>query len=293
MDTMLSYTRNVVLPKIASVWGIISYPILFFYVQLKVMVIWVIVTFFVLAFMSIYTGRDFLIYEFNNALMETDMVKLSAITGIVVLLIVWLIKHKSWEESGFWKVSDISAYSLVLCALAGVITNYFWTGIFHLSGLPELFPGYAELTDSLFRGHIAYQVLGIAIIAPIVEEVVYRGIVLKRLLNMPMNFHAANIIQALIFGIMHLNVLQSTHAFFGGITLGLAYAKFKTIWAPIIIHITFNLWSVIIINIEKHYNIESSDTFIAITTIMSALAIITFLYNMLKTSDIDDENLPQ
>jgi membrane protease YdiL (CAAX protease family) len=53
-------------------------------------------------------------------------------------------------------------------------------------------------------------------------------------------FIVANIIQALLFGIAHLNIVQGVYAFGGGLVMGYVVYKFKSIKASIMLHFFYN-----------------------------------------------------
>ncbi len=82
-------------------------------------------------------------------------------------------------------------------------------------------------------------VLSTVILAPICEELAFRGITMgyaKR----NMTFWFANIIQALLFAGMHMNPMQGVYAFFMGLLLGYLVNKSGSIVMGIILHMAFN-----------------------------------------------------
>ncbi len=78
--------------------------------------------------------------------------------------------------------------------------------------------------------------LAVGIIAPIAEEVVFRGAILRRLLDIGGHPWVAIIGSALIFGAIHGNMAQFYHAFFMGLLLGWIYLRTGSILPGIIIH---------------------------------------------------------
>jgi len=105
--------------------------------------------------------------------------------------------------------------------------------------LEELFKEYSSVMETLFSGKLGLVILYTVIIAPIVEELIFRGLMLK-LTQRSVSFMAANFMQALVFGIYHGNLIQGTYAFGLGFLLGLLARKFKSIIAPILLHIIVN-----------------------------------------------------
>jgi len=85
-----------------------------------------------------------------------------------------------------------------------------------------------------------YSFISIVIAAPILEELIFRGIILNGLLKSYSPLKSI-IISSLLFGLVHLNPWQFIGASIGGILSGWVYFKTKKITLPIIIHMTNNL----------------------------------------------------
>ena len=83
--------------------------------------------------------------------------------------------------------------------------------------------------------------VSVVILPAILEEWIYRGLLLKHLL--PIGKTAAIILSALIFGLSHISLSQSMFAFAVGIPLGIAYAETGKIRFGVVIHGLTNLIS--------------------------------------------------
>lgn len=90
-----------------------------------------------------------------------------------------------------------------------------------------------------------WLILGIVIMAPIAEELLFRGIIQGEL-RKAMPEWLAIIIQAGLFALFHMQPIQISYVIIPGLLLGMAYAWSKTIWVPIIMHIVFNFFGSII-----------------------------------------------
>lgn len=77
------------------------------------------------------------------------------------------------------------------------------------------------------------------LIGPILEELVFRGIVYNNLKEIT-NITNATILTGLIFGIFHGNIIQFIYAFLFNIILTKVYDKDNNIFSPIIVHISAN-----------------------------------------------------
>lgn len=97
----------------------------------------------------------------------------------------------------------------------------------------------AGLDDSVSVVMMIYSVL----VAPICEELIFRGVTMQYA-KKAMPFWVANLFQALLFGIYHMNVIQGVYAFVIGIVLGYICEKGGSIYLSILFHMVFNLWGV-------------------------------------------------
>ncbi|HLN73147.1 MAG TPA: type II CAAX endopeptidase family protein [Prolixibacteraceae bacterium] len=93
-----------------------------------------------------------------------------------------------------------------------------------------------ELTNPVVR---PIHAIGAILVAPVVEEIIYRGIVLKGLLTRYAP-QKAILLSALIFGIMHWLPLQIWGASITGLILGWVYYQTKSIGTTILLHSLIN-----------------------------------------------------
>ncbi|SDE17760.1 CPBP family intramembrane glutamic endopeptidase [Riemerella columbipharyngis] len=100
-------------------------------------------------------------------------------------------------------------------------------------------------------------ILVTVILAPILEEILFRGIVMKGLINRGINPKSAILMSALAFGITHANPWQSAGAFLMGLALGLVYYKTESIYASILLHSFNNLISVLMMIYSPNSNTYS------------------------------------
>ncbi len=106
---------------------------------------------------------------------------------------------------------------------------------------PSLLDSYNNLIESSGLADMTVLSTILTLVcAPIVEEIVFRGITLKWASDFTDKFMVANIIQAVLFGIAHMNLIQGIYAALLGFVLGLVYKKYKSLWASIIGHLVFN-----------------------------------------------------
>ena len=96
-----------------------------------------------------------------------------------------------------------------------------------------------ELFESMMNGNVITTFLTLAIMAPLFEEWLCRGVIMRGLMY-NLNPTKAIMWSALIFGVMHMNPWQSVPAFLIGILLGWLYWRTRCIWVPIFVHFINN-----------------------------------------------------
>lgn len=78
------------------------------------------------------------------------------------------------------------------------------------------------------------------ILAPVAEELAFRGLT-YRFARKAFPFWGANILQALLFGVIHMNMIQGIYAFALGLFLGWVCRTGHSIKYSILLHIFFNI----------------------------------------------------
>lgn len=117
---------------------------------------------------------------------------------------------------------------------------------------PELMQSHTEAMETL--GMFSPTVFSIAytvILAPITEELIYRGLTLK-ILQSAFPFRQANLLQALLFGMIHGNPVQGVYAFLIGILFGLTVKRYGNLKAAMLLHFVVNLFGVVSGSIYLH-----------------------------------------
>ena len=102
----------------------------------------------------------------------------------------------------------------------------------------------AQISAAEREGPLWIQVAVIALIAPLAEEVVFRGLLFGRLRE-TLRFWPAAILSALLFAGFHGNIVQGIYAFGGGLLMAWSYDRYHSLKAPYCIHLISNLLSLL------------------------------------------------
>ena len=102
-----------------------------------------------------------------------------------------------------------------------------------------------------FNNNLFFNFFLIIIAAPIIEEIVFRGLFYKTLKNF-IPFVQASIISSLIFAIIHENILSLTILFLLSLYLTWIYERTNSILYPILTHSIFNFLNLLLIYIGSN-----------------------------------------
>ncbi|MCI8711151.1 MAG: CPBP family intramembrane metalloprotease [Ruminococcus sp.] len=146
-------------------------------------------------------------------------------------------------------VEEPGGRQIAAIVLLGVLLQVVVSGALNL--ISEVAPGALEeyqelLENSGMMETSALVLLSVVIMAPIVEEILCRGIVFRLAKHVSVKFWVANVIQALLFGVLHANLVQGIYAFVFGLVLGYVYGKYERIWMCMLLHGVINFSSAIV-----------------------------------------------
>lgn len=108
--------------------------------------------------------------------------------------------------------------------------------------LPSVMEEYNTLVDG--SGITTYGlmwVISTLVLPPLVEEAGFRGLGLTYLERAGVPFAVANIVQALAFGIFHMNLTQGIYTFVLGLALGYVTHRSGSIAPAMLMHLVYNL----------------------------------------------------
>ncbi|GKZ02212.1 CPBP family intramembrane glutamic endopeptidase [Paraclostridium bifermentans] len=111
----------------------------------------------------------------------------------------------------------------------------------------RFFPSYGEVNSKILsQSNLIINIICTVLLIPVCEEIMFRGIIFN-FFKKNYSLTTSIILQSLIFGISHGNVLQGMYTFIGGILLSLIYLYCDSIVGSILLHIVFNLFGSVIL----------------------------------------------
>ena len=160
------------------------------------------------------------------------------ITAIIFIPILYMIFKKYKKENNF-KLKD----TIMPITLGIVISLIYNITLFQLNNLFN-FTNKFEISSI----PIIIQIICSGICGPILEELLFRGIVYNKLkgFNKPM---IAIILTSVIFALFHTDIINAIYAFGVSFILIYLYEKHKTLKAPILMHIFLNTTIILMLNL--------------------------------------------
>ena len=118
-----------------------------------------------------------------------------------------------------------------------------------------------QIITSMMKEPWGYVAVGI--LAPLAEEVVFRGAILRTLLGImsKKNHWVAIIISAALFGLAHFNAAQFINALLMGLLLGWMYYRTKSLVPGILLHWVNNTMAYVLTNIMPQSDGKLIDLF--------------------------------
>lgn len=184
----------------------------------------------------------------GTELMDANTIPIMFFTMLLCIPIMVVYMKKDEDRKGFltfsehYRLVDFKGFiyflPLGICMCLGI------TKLVTLFPIDNILGSYEKVIDSYNQSNIVLRIITLCILVPIAEELVYRGLLYKRLKEYNERTIAAYI-AAIVFGVVHMNLVQGLYAFFCAVILIYVYELYKTILAPILLHMIVNTMALI------------------------------------------------
>ncbi len=238
MKKMIYYLKTTIVPFLAA------YTIMLFVSFLLQIIYQLIISVYIgrLQGLKVLMDSERLTGQINN-LMSQDILYLISVTAAIICGVIFYFWYKR-ENRGFQKGTSgvlLQPKTLIRFLLLGICCQLFFSGIMNLLQplLPRLFESYGKTMEGLLGSNLLLVLAYTIIVAPVTEELIFRGVILHRARKV-LPFVGANLLQALFFGVYHQNIIQGIYATAMGFLLGMVYRKYNTIIASILLHMIIN-----------------------------------------------------
>lgn len=137
------------------------------------------------------------------------------------------------------------ALILGICLVCGVGLCFLANGVIVIENslVPSIVEEYLENANSAGFGKSPFTIIAAVCLAPIGEEFMCRGVCMHFGRRAFGKFWYANVLQALLFGIVHMNWVQGVYAFFIGLVVGILVERYDSLLPAMIVHFIVNFSS--------------------------------------------------
>ena len=165
----------------------------------------------------------------------------------LIALSCWLVvrsKNRGWRELGFkWGDPKRTLTYGGLGALGALMASFgimlLIALVIYLLGGSNPLTAEAEQVETITRGQLLLSITVVVILAPIFEELFFRGLfypALRRSLGPTL----AIVIDGIIFGALHMRYLSIVSLILVGMILAYVYEKTESLYAPMLTHALYN-----------------------------------------------------
>ena len=263
----IGYTGR--MKKFFYTFGICLYPILIYTAIQSSLGMFLAVVF------GFFEGaRDF------NAIMDVlkeNALVITAICAVVASVVLSLFFHIDIKNGRIERRGQIKAMDFIMAIVGGAGVSIALNIVIALTNMAGKDTAFVEVSDLITSNPLIVTIICAGILIPIVEEILFRGLIFNRIKHQ-YNFLAGLLISSLLFGIYHGNIVQGIYATLLGIFLGFAYHKTKSILIPVFIHMGGNTFVSIYAKLgENEENIGILVVTVAISIIFALIGTIYFI----------------
>lgn len=183
-------------------------------------------------------------------LLSGDMNRFDSIRCLLMIIPSFFIYRqlKKQSDAGVlnWPLAKGSTYS-ILTGIGFTGMAFLWLRFAEkfFSKIDLLQKSLAAMADTVINPsaqELFLLILVAGILVPILEELLFRGIIFS-LLEKIRKGRFAIIVSAFLFALAHLNPIQGVYTFIMGLIAGLIYLKTRDLRWPILMHMTINTLS--------------------------------------------------
>lgn len=185
-----------------------------------------------------------IISSIGMMVMKNSLEHVALISGIAqvlyLLLVIFIFKVKNVDIQKTYGLKLVSFKEYLLPVIAAFCFSAFSNIVQAIAPIPQGLIG--GMSDDMEKNIVAY-ILSVFIVAPIVEEFVFRALIITKL-HKEISTAISIIISAILFALIHFmagGIITVVHAFLGGLIFALAYVKTKSLFPAIVAHIFGNI----------------------------------------------------
>lgn len=169
-----------------------------------------------------------------------DATLVTVVTAVVSLPVFW----KMWKRDNISaQIRKLPWWFYAAAFLGGILASCLSSVIMKYIGIENYFSN--QVQEELLSAGFWLQVVGLGLIVPLLEELLYRGVMYHRLREF-LDVKPAVVTAALIFALAHGNMIQFLYALPMALILHWLQEKSGNLQVPVLFHMGANLISVVV-----------------------------------------------
>ena len=253
---------------IYKVWRIV-YPMLLHFAVVNITAVLVLVGYLMIRILTGDAPYD----AFET--IQSEMLILTGLGDAILIPITWMFYREDEKKrlsKGFrerilvhntFEISEIVSVAIMVIGISCLMNLL-------IALIPIDDVEYQKIAEEMFNNNgIVIQLVVIGILAPVSEELIFRGLIFRRSRDY-VGFMWAAVCSGLFFGIYHGNLTQGIFAFFMGMLFAAIYEHFGTLWAPIVAHMANNIFATLENNLLDKIDVPDIAYFIFVIVIGAA-----------------------
>ena len=178
--------------------------------------------------------------ELSTPGMSSSILTMVVIGVEFIVFAIWYFILVRKEDKSHLKVS-MNIWNIVKIIMLAATVQLTITLLLNaiLPHMGNVYTDYMKHMEGLVGAVNIPTIITTVILAPIAEECMFRGITMK-IMGKYAPLMAANILQAALFGLYHMQLVQGIYAFVIGLVLGYVAIKTKSILTTILLHMGIN-----------------------------------------------------
>jgi membrane protease YdiL (CAAX protease family) len=153
---------------------------------------------------------------------------------LVAWVLVMVVRRGRVQLGVMFRWPRLGAFWWVV---AGMLVVQFLFSIGAVTLTQLVFPGLTDALDEVGQGNLVLALVGLVVLPPLVEETVFRGVLLERF-AVKWSLATGIVVSAIAFGLLHVDPIGA--GMFGVVT-ALLYLRTGSLWPGILVHAVNNL----------------------------------------------------
>lgn len=216
--------------------------------------------------------------ELSTPGMPSSILTMVVIGAEFIVFALWYFILVRKEDKSHLKVS-MNIWNIVKIILLAATVQLTITLLLNVI-LPytgNVYTEYMKHMEGLVGAVNIPTIITTVLLAPIAEECMFRGITMK-MMEKYAPLMAANILQAALFGLYHMQLVQGIYAFVIGLVLGYVAIKTKSILTTILLHMGINGLSFIVDSVVTEDMLSHEIICIVAAVIFAVVSIVIMKY---------------